>query len=178
MNQNLLIIWTFLCSLQGKFLRSESHLWGFSTSPTLKENRGYCTSAHTDTHGELNCLIRDCICFPQAPTKVFSTQTSICIMLWREGFRPKEAGSHGFLMSHVLTDLVVSCYRCAPDSLMRCRKFRRPKNLFGFSGYTGRIKTACVLPGITKQGIYSMCLTKTLPFGVKALMHVDCHKGE
>lgn len=36
-------------------------------------------------------------------------------------------------MNHVLTGLVVSCYRCALDSLMRCRKFRRPKNLFGFS---------------------------------------------
>lgn len=36
-------------------------------------------------------------------------------------------------MNHVLTGLVVNCYRCALDSLMRHRKFRRQKNLFGFS---------------------------------------------
>lgn len=36
-------------------------------------------SAHTDTHGELGCLIRDCFFFPQAPTKVLSAQTSISI---------------------------------------------------------------------------------------------------
>lgn len=29
--------WAFLCNLQGKFLRSESHLWGFSTSPLLRK---------------------------------------------------------------------------------------------------------------------------------------------
>lgn len=176
--ENLLTHWTFLCNLQGKFLSSESHLWGFSTSPTLEEHRGYCTSAHTWHPRRTELSDKRLLLFPQAPAKVLGAQTSICITPWREGFRPKEAGSHGFLMSHVLTGLVVSCYRCVQDSLMRCRKFRRPKKLFEFSGYTGRIKTVCVLPGIAKQGICSLSLRKTLPFGVKALMRVDCHKGE
>lgn len=61
---------------------------------------------------------------------------------------------------------------------MRCRKFRRPKKLFEFSGHAGRIRTACVLPDIAKQGICLLSLRKTLPFGVKALMRVDCHEGE
>lgn len=81
-------------------------------------------------------------------------------------------------MSHVLTGLLVSCYRCALSGLMRCRKFGRPKRLFRLSGYVSRIKTACALPGIAERRACLLSLTKTLPFGVKALMHMDCHTGK
>lgn len=125
--------WAFLCNLQGKFLRSESCLWGFSASPTLEESRSYCTSAHTDPSQRSELSDKSLLSFP--PSSQEGTQcTEQCLYYcWREGFWPKEVASPGFLMNRVLTGLPVNCYRCAPDSLMRHRKFRRPKNLFGFS---------------------------------------------
>lgn len=145
---------------------------------TLRKHGGHCTSAYANTHREVSCLIRGCFGLPQAPMKVSRAQSSICVRPGGEGVRPREAGSHGFLMSHVLTGLLVSCYRCALSGLMRCRKFGRPKRLFRLSGYVSRIKTACALPGIAERRACLLSLTKTLPFGVKALMHMDCHTGK
>lgn len=171
--------WAFLYNnLQGNFLRSESHLWGFSTSPLWRRAEPIIAHEHTLTpHREVSWQIRDCFPFPHSSQEGMQCTEQCLYYCWREGFLPKEIASPGFLMNHVLTGLVVNCYRCALDSLMRRRKFRRPKSLWIFC-WAGHIKTACVPPGIAKQGVCQLSSIKTFPFGVKALMCVDCHKGE
>lgn len=104
----------------------------FPLPPLLRSTEAIAHQHTLDTQGELNCLIRDCFCFLKLPRR-YSVHRPVFV-LRHEGkdLGQKEAGSHGFLMSHVLTGMVVSCYRCVPDSLMRCRKFRRPKNSLNF----------------------------------------------
>lgn len=143
----------FFCNLQGKFLRSESHLWGFSASSLL--SRGYCTSAHTDPPQRSELSAKRLLSFPPSSQEGMQCTEQCLYYCWREGFWPEDVASPGFLMNRVLTGLVVNCYRCAPDSLMRRRKFRRPKNLFGFSAVVVELKLLALYLASPSEGCAS-----------------------
>lgn len=88
--------WAFLCNLQGKFLRSESHLWGFSTSPLLRRAEAIAHQHTLTPHREVSCQIRDCFPCLQALRKVRSAQSSVCVTAEGKDFSQKELAALAF----------------------------------------------------------------------------------